>query len=157
MCRFFCYFENKTFIMKKNFILIAATVLVLTGCNKKSAETENQEEPKSYTVKGNLPASGTKTDTTAVSAQPTHNEVITPTEGEEVTLRGKVTEITQGKDGYMAKLKIAEGQFFTATVSIPNMKDPKQYKKVTVGEMVTVTGSYYKIGKADAVKVTAFE
>lgn len=157
MCRFFCYFENKTHNMKKNIILVASALFVLAACNKKQAESENPDNVKSYTVKGSLPANSVKTDTIASSSQPEQNDAMMPTEGEEVTPRGKVTEITQGKDGYMAKLKIAEGQFFTATVSIPNMKDPKQYKKVTVGEMVTVTGSYYKIGKDDAVKVTAFE
>lgn len=145
--------------MKKNIILAAAALaLCLTGCNKKQAEGENPEELKSYTVKGNLPPENAPSDTTQMAPQPQAPvDMAVPAEGEEVTLRGKVTEITPGKDGYMAKLKIAEGQFFTATISIPNMKNPKQYKKVNVGEMVTVTGSYFKLGKDNAVKVTAFE
>lgn len=144
--------------MKKNIIFGAAVVaLCLTGCNKKQPEGENPEELKSYTVKGNLPPANTPADTTQATPQQAPADMAVPAEGEEVTLRGKVTEITPGKDGYMAKLKIAEGQFFTATISIPNMKDPKQYKKVNVGEMVTVTGSYFKLGKDNGVKVTAFE
>jgi hypothetical protein len=145
--------------MKKN-IVIAATALALclAGCNRSKTTEQNPEELKSYTVKGNLPPEETPADTTkAATAQQAPADMAMPAEGEEVTLRGKVTEVTPGKDGYMAKLKIAEGQFFTATVSIPNMKDPAQYKKVNVGEMITVTGSYYKIGKDNAVKVAAFE
>jgi hypothetical protein len=145
--------------MKKNIIFAAtALTLCLTSCNKKQAEGQNPEELKSYTVKGNLPPEEAPADTTQTTAsQQAPADMAMPAEGEEVTLRGKVTEITPGKDGYMAKLKIAEGQFFTATVSIPNMKDPKQYKKVNVGEMITVTGSYFKLGKDNAVKVASFE
>lgn len=145
--------------MKKNIVLAAVALSIsITACNKKPSEGENPEELKSYTVKGNLPPENTPADTTQSAVQQqTPSDMAMPTEGEEVTLRGKVTEITPGKDGYMAKLKIAEGQFFTATVSIPNMKEPKQYKKLNVGEMATVTGAYYKIGKDNAVKVVAFE
>lgn len=138
--------------MKKNLVIASLVAfLALAACNKKQDETANPEELKSYTVKGNpdlAQPAGTATDTATADS---------PKEGDEVTVRGKVAEITRGKDGYMAKLKVAEGQFFNATVSIPNMKDPKQYKTVKTDEMITVIGTYFKLGKEEGVKVTAFE
>ncbi|MFP9115926.1 hypothetical protein ACLI1A_18455 [Flavobacterium sp. RHBU_3] len=143
--------------MKKNLVIASlGALLTLTACNKKQDETANPEELKSYTVKGNPDLAPADT-ATAAAANDTTAPADGPKEGDKVTVRGKVTEITQGKDGYTAKLKVAEGQFFNATVSIPNMKDPKQYKAVKTDEMITVTGTYFKLGKEDGVKVTAFE
>ena len=59
-----------------------------------------------------------------------------------VTVTGKVEEIVNGKDGYTAKITSADGVYFI-TASIPNSTDPKNYRRVTVGETVTVKGEQW--------------
>lgn len=122
--------------MKIKFLAIAllGAALSLTSCNKKAEETTEPavEEVVDTTAAVTEPAA----DTTAVVApsatEHKDNDVI------EVT--GKVTEINQGKDGYTAKLTTADNKVYSATISIPNLDNPKQYRAVKVGDNITVKG-----------------
>jgi|GEM_PF-1756548 len=58
----------------------------------------------------------------------------------DITVTGKVTEIINGKDGYMARIQTSRGNIYSATISIPNLDDPKQYRTVKVGDQITVKG-----------------
>ena len=56
---------------------------------------------------------------------------------------GKVESIETGKDGYTAKIADETGKTYNATISIPNLKDPKQYRSVQVGEKISVKGESF--------------
>jgi len=113
--------------------LLCSTVLV-TSCNKKAEETTE-------------PAVEEVADTTAV-AQPIADTTATPValpgaehkNDDVIEVTGKVTEINQGKDGYTAKITTADGKVYSATISIPNLDNPKQYRAVKVGDNITVKG-----------------
>jgi ABC-type Fe3+-hydroxamate transport system substrate-binding protein len=53
-----------------------------------------------------------------------------------VTVSGKVEDIVSGKDGYTAKIISTDGNTYFITASIPNSTDPKNYRRVAVGETV---------------------
>lgn len=61
----------------------------------------------------------------------------------EVAVTGTVQEINKGKDGYTAKIADEAGKAYNATISIPNLKDPKQYRSVAVGEKISVKGESF--------------
>ena len=69
-----------------------------------------------------------------------------------ISVEGKVSEINNGKDGYTAILSTEDGIYF-ATVSIPNLKDPKQYRAVKIGETIKVTGDSWKMENDNYITV----
>ena len=122
--------------MKINVLSMALIgVAVLTvSCNKKAEETAE-------------PAVQEVVDTTAITAKPvadtTAKETLPGTEHKDndvIEVTGKVTEINQGKDGYTAKVSTADGKVYSATISIPNLDNPKQYRAVKIGDNITVKG-----------------
>jgi len=136
--------------MKNTFLSlsIALALFALTACTEKKGTITN-EDPAAVEV---VDATATNVDSTAVPA----TEEAEPKE-EVITVSGKVTEINQGKDGYTAKIKTAEGKFYFATISIPNMADPKQYKSVKIGESITVTGESFPVEEDTMIKVTSLK
>lgn len=113
--------------------LIGAAVLA-ASCNKKTEEAAQpavQEVAETPAVAEPIADSVAK-PATLPGTEHRDNDVI------EVT--GKVTEIIQGKDGYMAKLTTADEKKYTATISIPNLDNPKQYRAVKIGDNITVKG-----------------
>jgi hypothetical protein len=72
-----------------------------------------------------------------------------------VTVTGKVEEIVNGKDGYTAKINSTDGVYFI-TASIPNSTDPKNYRRVAVGETVTVKGEQWMQGTEKHIVVREF-
>src|SRR5690606_285328 len=105
---------------------------------------------------------GEKKTTEGLSTQPIDStEVVnTATEKEEVVdnqikVTGKVTEIQQGKDGVTAKIYSVTGEQFFATISIPNLKDPAQYREVKVGDNITISGEPWEMDGNTYIKVTA--
>lgn len=114
-------------------VLLGAAVLA-ASCNKKAEETTEPavEEVVDTTAVAEPIADTTATPTTLPGAEHKDNDVI------EVT--GKVTEINQGKDGYTAKITTTDGKAYSATISIPNLDNPKQYRAVKVGDNITVKG-----------------
>lgn len=52
---------------------------------------------------------------------------------------GVAETITQGDDGYTAKIKTADNKIYNATISIPNLGEYHgEYRTVKVGETITV-------------------
>jgi len=87
-----------------------------------------------------------KEDTTqVVKEQPAVLEEAAPAEEQkiEVAVVGTVQEINRGKDGYTAKIADEAGKVYNATISIPNLKDPKQYRSVAVGDKISVKGEAF--------------
>lgn len=124
--------------MKKNVLKIVALagVLTLSSCVKvEKKETEvNQEAAASDTIsKPENPAVATK------------------------TVEGKVVEITNGKDGYTAKLETAEKEHYFATISHSNLTNHEQYKSVKVGETLKVTGDFWKMENDNQITVRVIE
>lgn len=72
-----------------------------------------------------------------------------------VTVTGKVEEIVNGKDGYTAKITSADETYFI-TASIPNSTDPKNYRRVSVGETVTIKGELWMQEEEKHVVVREF-
>jgi predicted small lipoprotein YifL len=136
--------------MKNTFLSLsmAFALFTITACTEKKG-TIADEDPAAVEV---VDATATDVDSTAIPA----TEETEPKE-EVITVSGNVTEINQGKDGYTAKIKTTEGKFYFATISIPNMADPKQYKSVKIGESITVTGESFPVEEDVMIKVTSLK
>jgi len=120
--------------MKNTMLSLGMAVLLFAACAEKKDTNAADGETAVYTTANEI-----VTDTVLDAAVATD----TVTDGAKVTVKGKVTEINRGKDGYSAKVQTAEGKFYTATISIPNMIDPKQYRSVAVGDVINVTGELH--------------
>lgn len=141
----------------KNKILIMAMALslALAACTEKKTTDAATEESAAT----ELDATETAPDTTAATPADTtvSTDATAPAEGQEISVKGEVTEITKGKDGYMATIMAEEGKTYTVTVSISNLKDPKQFKSVTKGQMIEATGEVFTLGDKTGVKATSFK
>ncbi len=60
-------------------------------------------------------------------------------------IEGEVLEINQGKDGYTAKLKSDNGEIYYITISRTNLKNPTQYKTISIGEKIKVAGDFWEM------------
>ncbi|RYD96865.1 MAG: hypothetical protein EOP54_12620 [Sphingobacteriales bacterium] len=66
-------------------------------------------------------------------------------EGAPLSIRGKVTEIENGKDGYTATVKSEANKTYKVTISRINLEQSKSaYKKYAIGEQISVTGEWWK-------------
>lgn len=66
-------------------------------------------------------------------------------EGAPLSIRGKVTGIENGKDGYTATVKSEADKTYKVTISRINLEQSKSvYKKYEVGESISVTGDWWK-------------
>ena len=111
----------------KSFIIVCAfSGIVSCNSNKKATIKEDGTE----VVKARTP-----------EATPESNEEKEAT----ISVEGKVSEINNGKDGYTAILTTEDGKIYYATISIPNLKDPKQYRAVKIGETIKVSGDSWKM------------
>jgi hypothetical protein len=115
-------------------IALLGVALSLASCNKKAEETTE-------------PAVEEMVDTTAVATETTADTstVATPSitehkDNDVIEVTGKVTEINQGKDGYTAKITTVKGKMYSATISIPNLDNPKQFRASKIGDNITVKG-----------------
>jgi len=108
-------------------LLVLFVILILSSCNSgKKTSDEIVKDDTSAVVKGES------------------SEVVQEEEQKiEIDVMGTVKEINKGKDGYTAKIVDETGKIFNATISIPNLKDPKQYRSVAVGEKINVKGESF--------------
>jgi len=123
--------------MNTRFLTMAVlgAALSFASCNNKKETVEETTATEVVDTTTTLVAE-TPADTTTVAPVATTEHK----DGETLEVTGEVTEINQGKDGYTAKLKTAEGKAYAATISIPNLDNPKQYRAVKVGDKITVKG-----------------
>lgn len=136
----------------KNKLLLAVSAVSLLGmfsCSEKKDAVTTTQDPSDAIEAVDTTAEITDTD----AAIPAEHVA----EGTDITVKGDVTEITNGKDGYMAKIKDDGGRLYTATISIPNMADPKQFRAVKVGDVITVTGTTFTLGEETGIKVTTLQ
>jgi outer membrane receptor for ferric coprogen and ferric-rhodotorulic acid len=126
--------------------LIGAAVLA-TSCNKKAEETT---EPAVEEVADTTAVAEPSVDTTATVTAPAGSA---HKDGEVVEVTGKVTEINQGKDGYTAKITTADAKAYSATISIPNLDNPKQYRAVKIGDNITVKGEVTNLESEVLIRV----
>lgn len=122
--------------MKINVLSIAllGAAVLATSCNKKTEETT---EPAVQEVADSITVAEPIADSVAKPASLPGTEY---KDNDVIEVTGKVTEIVQGKDGYMAKLTTADEKKYTATISIPNLDNPKQFRAVKIGDNITVKG-----------------
>lgn len=68
------------------------------------------------------------------------------TEQQEImTVKGKVVEIENGKDGYMATIQDTKGINYIATISMVNLqKSGGIFKRFNVEDKVSVSGPFWK-------------
>ena len=122
-------------------VLMLAGILALASCDKKESKTDTTTRTDSTVV---APVDTVaKDDTTAVDTE----APVT------VKVKGKVVAITNGKDGYTAQVKDDNGNIYFATISIPNLDDPKQYKAVKVGDVIDIEGDSWKMNDELHIKV----
>ena len=121
--------------MKYKFLTAAVVIaLSIASCNNKKETVEETGALEMVDTTTTLQQENAS-DTTAVPAtKPEHKD------DDVIEVTGEVTEINQGKDGYTAKLKTADGKAYAATISIPNLDNPKQYRASKVGDKITVKG-----------------
>jgi hypothetical protein len=74
-----------------------------------------------------------------------------------ITVKGIVKDINKGKDGYTARIETSAGQVVAATISRSNLKDPKQYRDLAIGDVVTVTGNTWKLDGVNQMTVRVME
>lgn len=113
-------------VYKSMFTVLAIVAMASCNSNKKATVTEDGTE----VVKVRTP------EETIESKEEEKDSII--------SVEGKVQEINKGKDGYTAILTTENGIYF-ATISIPNLKDPKQYRAVKIGETIKVSGDSWKM------------
>ena len=115
--------------MKKQIVSVVSVVAVLAISSCDSSKKSTEEVTK---------------DTTEVVQEETGNAIPEEEQKVEVSVVGTVQEINRGKDGYTAKITDEAGKVYNATISIPNLKDPKQYRSVQVGDKITVKGESFQ-------------
>ena len=124
--------------MKKVYrsLILVVAITAMTSCNsnKKATVAEDGTE----VVKVRTP------EATEESKEEEKDSII--------SVEGEVKEINQGKDGYTAILTTEDGIYF-ATISIPNLKDPKQYRAVKIGETIKVKGDSWKMEEDNYITV----
>lgn len=136
--------------MKLKLILaMFAASFVFAACgDKKTADGEDVTASDSISTE--------EIDKTAVA-----NDTVTlPVDTEApvvVTVRGKVGQITNGKDGYTAQIKDDSGKEYYVTISRVNMADNKQYREVKAGDMITVKGESFKMEDQLYIKAETLE
>ncbi len=131
--------------MNKKILSIAlfSAAIAFTACNNKK-ETVEETTVTEVADTTATPAADAAEPTTVVPSE--HKD------GDSIEVTGEVTEINKGKDGYTAKLKTADNKAYSATISIPNMTDPKQFRAVNVGDKITVKGEVTNL-EADVIIV----
>lgn len=125
--------------MKNTVFITLASAFILMSCGEKKVTEDLSAKPA---------------DSTEVVNTTTENEGVVD---QQIQVMGVVEEIQQGKDGITAKIKSEEGKHYFATISIPNLKDPAQYREVKVGDKITVTGESWEMDGNTHIKVTALD
>jgi hypothetical protein len=143
--------------MKKIKILsIAFASAVIVSCTEKKAETAEEEAAPVSTES----ATDKHIDTAGAAAATGHPdaapETVEPEAPVVAKVRGTVTAVHNGKDGYTATIKDDAGKLYYATISRVNM-DPDVYKTAEVGDRIVVKGQSWKSGDELHIKVSIMD
>lgn len=118
--------------MKKIAFVTFFTALALISCTeKKGAETPQPADSTAVAADNNNAASGV------------------------ISVTGNILEIENGKDGYTAKIKDAEGSFYKVVLSRINLEDPSLYREATVGQQIMVTGEQWEMNGEVYIKAVS--
>jgi RecJ-like exonuclease len=60
--------------------------------------------------------------------------------GKSVSVKGKVTQIVRGRDGYTAEIITGDGKTYSAVISTVNLAGAGQYREVKIGDAIDVEG-----------------
>lgn len=132
-------------------IALLATAMSFSSCSERKQEKAEAATEEALDDAGEaLDNAGEKIDSTADRIGDKIEDAVTK---EKTTVTGKVTDVANGKDGYTATIEAADGNKYAATISIPNLDDPKQYRAVNKGETITVSGELMKSGGGNLIKV----
>ena len=66
---------------------------------------------------------------------------------------GTVEAIERGKDGYTARLKDKNNQYYQAVISRVNLANTTEYQELTIGDQVKVYGDTVRLGEEISIKV----
>jgi len=141
---------NKLKMKNKIVIFAMALSLGLVSCTEKKSTDATVEENAAIETDATETSADTISETTPAATD-------APAEGQEISVKGEVSDITRGKDGYMATILGEEGKTYIVTVSIVNLKDPKQFKSVEKGQTIEATGEVFLLGKETGVRATSFK
>lgn len=126
--------------MKKQVVSLVALLAVVSLSSCDSSKKTSEESAKADTT---VVTDATIAKEDAVVKEETAEVALGEEKKIEVAVTGTVQEINKGKDGYTAKIADEAGKTYNATISIPNLKDPKQYRSVAVGEKISVKGESF--------------
>lgn len=90
------------------------------------------------------------------SEQKSNNQnatAVTP-DAELTTIKGIVSSVTLGKDGYTAEVQTETDGIYAALVSIANVGGREKYQPSNIGDKVTFKGEPYVLGDTKQLKVT---
>jgi hypothetical protein len=128
--------------MKKTISTLFFAAAITISCGKKNSDGPTDTVTDSTIT---APVDKTGTDADSLSQEETHADVT-------VTVKGTVAHVVPGKDGYMAEIKDDAGKTYFATISIPNLNDPKQFRQVKAGDVITVKGESWKMDEELHIK-----
>ncbi|ASK29976.1 hypothetical protein CEY12_07580 [Chryseobacterium sp. T16E-39] len=115
-----------------------ATISII-NLQKGSSQFKRYEVGDMISVKGSSWDNDGVTHITASELSGTASDSTT------LSVTGKVTNIENGKDGYMATIQDADGKEYTATISIVNLqKSGGTFKRYEIGNTISVKGPSWK-------------
>ncbi|CAN5507777.1 hypothetical protein BH10ACI1_BH10ACI1_25020 [soil metagenome] len=85
--------------------------------------------------------------------QNSSNEIV---KGKSISVKGKVTQIQRGKDGYTAEIKGDDDKTYSAVISSVNMAGPGQYREVKIDDVIEVEGEDVS-GDGRTIRVTVLK
>lgn len=127
--------------MKRTYrnLMMLLAVIALASCNSNKKEAKVEGIPSVEQIETEAP--------------PIADDLPEEIQEEVITVEGKVQKIENGKDGYTAQVLTKDNKVYFATISIPNLDDPKQYRTVKVGDQITVVGESWKMEEQDYIRV----
>jgi RecJ-like exonuclease len=87
------------------------------------------------------------------NGQNSSNQII---KGKSVSVKGKVTQIIRGKDGYTAEIISGDGKTYSAVISSVNLAGSGQYREVKIGDAIEVEGENVS-SDGSMIRVTALK
>ncbi|MCR5862111.1 hypothetical protein LRS05_08120 [Flavobacterium sp. J372] len=133
-------------------VTMALASAAIMSCNEKKTETT----PETATTTAIESTTEKHIDTASAAVATGHPNAAPETVAQDAPVvakvRGTVTAVQNGKDGYTATIKDDSGKLYYATISKVNM-DPAVYRTSEVGDRIVVKGQSWKSGDELHIKV----